>query len=141
MEVDLRSEAPAEVDRAEQSLREAVRAAVAEENASRSVAQGRIAADFKLIGDRPAGSTPRSSTLVSTAEAVVRAFGLQPALQFASTDANVPISLGIPAITIESGGDGGRAHSTDEWIDVEKRASLRGIDAAAVLMLTIAGVR
>jgi di/tripeptidase len=69
----------------------------------------------------------------------VRAAGLTPAFGISSTDSNVPFSLGIPAITIDSGGDGGRAHALDEWIDVEKSASLRGMQIALAILLTLAG--
>ena len=57
-----------------------------------------------------------------------------------STDSNIPISLGIPAVTIGSGGSGGRAHSTDEWIDVAKPESLRGMTVGLAAVLAMAGV-
>ena len=66
--------------------------------------------------------------------------GMKPTFSFSSTDSNIPISLGIPAITIDSGGRGGRAHALDEWIDVEKTSSLRGIRSAMILLLTLAGM-
>jgi len=94
---------------------------------------------MKLIGDRPSGETPRSSPLVQTAAAVIRAAGQSPHFSFSSTDANIPMSLGIPAITLDSGGTGGRAHALDEWIDVEKIASLRGIRNVLGILLAAAG--
>ena len=57
-----------------------------------------------------------------------------------STDSNIPISLGIPAVTIGSGGTGGRAHSLDEWIDVAKPESLRGMTVGLAAVLAMAGV-
>jgi hypothetical protein len=66
---------------------------------------------------------------------------MKPTFSFSSTDSNIPISLGIPAITIDSGGRGGRAHALDEWIDVEKTSSLRGIEAALLMLLALAGAR
>jgi hypothetical protein len=57
-----------------------------------------------------------------------------------STDANIPMSLGIPALRIGSGGRGGRAHSLDEWIDVEEEESLRGMAASLLTILAVAGV-
>jgi len=96
--------------------------------------------DLKVIGDRPSGETPKDSPIVQTAASVVRAIGMTPRFSFSSTDSNIPISLGIPAITIDSGGQGGRAHALDEWIDVEKASSLRGIRSAMVLLLSLAGL-
>ena len=105
----------------------------------RSTARGPVTVALDLIGDRPSGQTPATSPLVETAAAAIRAMGMTPRLGWASTDANVPISLGIPAIRINSGGSGGGSHSPEEWIDVEKTASLRGIDAALLLLLSLAG--
>jgi di/tripeptidase len=65
---------------------------------------------------------------------------MTPAASFSSTDSNLPMSLGIPAITIGSGGSGGRAHSLDEWIDVEKGASLRGMSVGLGILLAAPGV-
>jgi acetylornithine deacetylase/succinyl-diaminopimelate desuccinylase-like protein len=140
MDVDMRSESPAELETLHRTVRALMQQAADEENAARSTAEGRITVDLKLTGDRPSGQTPKDAPLVQTAAAVIRALGLTPALSFSSTDANIPISLGIPAITIDSGGTGGRAHALDEWIDVEKTSSLRGIEAALVLLLALAGM-
>ena len=70
------------------------------------------------IGDRPAGSTDLNAPLVRYAAAAIAAHGTEPSFEASSTDANIPMSLGIPAIKIGSGGSGGRAHSLEEWIDV-----------------------
>jgi acetylornithine deacetylase/succinyl-diaminopimelate desuccinylase-like protein len=139
MDVDMRSEARDELNTIDRSFAALVAKAVAEENAARSTSAGKITVDLKLIGDRPSGHTPMDSALVQTASAVVRALGMTPDLGFSSTDANIPISLGIPAITIDSGGTGGRAHALDEWIDVEKTKSLQGMRGALALLLTLAG--
>jgi tripeptide aminopeptidase len=139
MDVDMRSESRDELNKIDKSFAAIVAQAVAAENAARSTAQGAITADVKLIGDRPSGETPATSPLVQTAGAVVTALGMTPQFGFSSTDANIPISLGIPAITIDSGGSGGREHALDEWIDVEKTASLKGERAALLLLLTVAG--
>ncbi len=140
LEADMRSESPAELRKVEAQFLAMMQQAADEENKARSTAQGPIAVDLKLIGDRPSGETPRDSSIVQTAAAVVRAMGLTPRFSFSSTDANLPISLGIPAITIDSGGRGGRAHALDEWIDVEKASSLQGIRSGLVLLLTLAGM-
>ena len=136
MEVDMRSESRAELEKINEVF---LNEAVAEENKARSTRLGPVTLDLKLVGDRPSGQTPRDSALVQTAAAAIRAAGMTPTYSFSSTDSNIPISLGIPAITIDSGGRGGRAHSLDEWIDVEKTSSLRGIQSALILLLTLAG--
>lgn len=138
MDVDMRSESPVELNKLVTTFKQLMQQAADQENATRSTGQGPVTVSLDLIGDRPSGQTPVSSPLVETASAAVRAMGMSPRLGYASTDANVPISLGIPAITIESGGSGGGAHSPSEWIDVEKTASLKGIDTALLLLLALA---
>lgn len=141
MEFDMRSVSQAELGKLEQRFLAIVKAAVDGENAARSVKEGKVAADLKLIGDRPAGHTPDSSELVQVAKAAVTAQGLKPDLGASSTDANMPMSLGIPGITIGSGGSGGRAHSLDEWIDVEKGASLKGMLPGLTMLLAMADLQ
>lgn len=65
---------------------------------------------------------------------------MTPTFGASSTDSNIPMSLSIPAITIASGGEGGRAHSVDEWIDVDKARSLPGVRNALLLLVTRAGL-
>ncbi len=141
MEIDMRSESPAELQKVEAQFKAMMQQAADEENAARSTAQGKITVELKLIGDRPSGQTPATSPIAMTAGAVVRAVGMKPRFSYSSTDSNIPISLGIPAITIDSGGQGGRAHALDEWIDVEKTSSVKGIRAAMLLLLTLAGAQ
>jgi tripeptide aminopeptidase len=141
MEFDMRSESAGELGRLEQRFLGLVKGAVATENAARSTREGPVVADLKVIGDRPAGTTPESSELVRTARAAIAAHGLKPELNISSTDANMPMSLGIPAITIGSGGSGGRAHALDEWIDVEKGASLKGMLPGLTMLLAMADLR
>jgi tripeptide aminopeptidase len=139
MEVDMRSESPTELKKLDESFMSLINEAVQEENAARSTAQGPITADIKLIGDRPSGETPITSPIVETAAASIRAAGGRPTYSWSSTDSNIPISLGIPAITVDSGGRGGRAHALDEWISVDKVPSLRGIEIALATLLALAG--
>ena len=145
MEVDMRSESPAPLAVLEKRLLAIVEQAVATENAARLTKEGPITVDVKLIGDRPAGTTDPQAELVQIATAAVIAHGYQPNaaqnpfLATSSTDSNVPISLGIPALTIGSGGKGERSHSLDEWIDVEKGESVRGMSVALALLLALAG--
>jgi tripeptide aminopeptidase len=139
MDVDMRSESPAELAKLDRTFRALMQQAADEENAARSTGQGRITVDLKLIGDRPSGETPKTAPLVQTAAAAIHALGMTPRFNYGSTDANLPISLGIPAITIDSGGRGDRAHALDEWIDVERTASLKGIESALLTLLALAG--
>lgn len=139
MELDMRSESPAELKKLDESLMSLINEAVQEENKARSTAQGAITADITLIGDRPSGQTPINSAIVEVAAASIRAAGGRPTYSWSSTDSNIPISLGIPAITVDSGGRGGRAHALDEWISVDKVPSLRGIEIALATLLALAG--
>jgi tripeptide aminopeptidase len=141
MDVDIRSETKEELDKAVDTFTRLMREAMVEENRSRSTSQGRINVDVKLIGDRPFGQIPMSALIVQTAAAVMEGFGLTAAYGMSSTDANIPMSLGIPAITLESGGTGGRNHTLDEWIDVEKTASVRGIQVNLGILLALAGIQ
>lgn len=141
MDVDLRSESPDNLDRLTETFIAQMRAAADDENSARSTAQGKIEVEAKLIGERPSGATPISSPIVQIASAVVMKFGMQPTHSIGSTDANIPISLHIPAITIDSGGNGGRAHSLDEWIDVEKNASVKGIHLVMTTLVSLAGLQ
>jgi tripeptide aminopeptidase len=138
-EFDLRSESPGELDRLEQQFLVLVDAAVAAENAQRSTRAGKVAVTLEKIGDRPAGHTSESDPLVQHARAAIQAQGFEPRFEYSSTDANIPMSLGIPAIKIGSGGTGGRGHSLEEWIDVAPEPSLRGMAAGLATLLAVAG--
>jgi tripeptide aminopeptidase len=140
MDVDMRSQSAEELAKLEAHFQAVVHAAVAAENAARSTRTGKIAAEFKLVGDRPAGETAVDSELVQLATAAITAHGFLPSHEFSSTDANIPMSLGVPAIKVGSGGSGGRAHSLEEWIDVEPTASVRGMAAGLTAIIAVAGV-
>jgi acetylornithine deacetylase/succinyl-diaminopimelate desuccinylase-like protein len=135
MEVDLRSASAEELGRIERAFLDAVESAVAAENATR---QGTLRAELARVGDRPAGHTPNGAPIARLAAAAVAAEGYSPAFDWSSTDANIPMSLGIPALRIGSGGTGGRAHTLEEWIDVEIEASLRGMRASLATILALA---
>jgi acetylornithine deacetylase/succinyl-diaminopimelate desuccinylase-like protein len=141
MDVDLRSESPLQLNKLADEFIKQVRAAADDENKARSTNQGRIEVDAKVIGERPSGVTPADSPIARLAAAATSRFGLLPTFSMGSTDANIPISLGVPAITIDSGGTGGRAHSLDEWINVEKGTSVRGINLVMTTLLSLAGVQ
>jgi acetylornithine deacetylase/succinyl-diaminopimelate desuccinylase-like protein len=140
MQVDLRSESPAELARLEARLHAILAYAVEAENHARSTEQGPVTVEAKLVGDRPAGATAADSDIVRLSTAALTAHGFTPRHVASSTDANVPMALGIPAVKIGSGGSGGRAHSLEEWIDVEPGESLRGMKASLAAILAVAGV-
>jgi di/tripeptidase len=140
MDVDMRSESRDELNKIDAAFKALVTQAVDEENAARSTAKGKIAVDVKLTGDRPSGQTAAGSTIVEIASASVRHFGLTPELVYSSTDSNIPICLGMPAITLDAGGSGDRAHSLEEWIDVDKTSALRGMQMMLATLVTLAGM-
>jgi tripeptide aminopeptidase len=140
MDVDLRSESCAELKKANDSFLALVREAVDQENKARSTREGRITVDPKMIGNRPCGETPLDSPIVQTTSAVVKAFGLTPRYSISSTDANVPMHMGIPAVTIGRG-TSGRAHAPDEWTDVAKPGAVRSARVALAMILSVAGVK
>jgi acetylornithine deacetylase/succinyl-diaminopimelate desuccinylase-like protein len=140
IEVDLRSAAPRELARLEARFLAIIEQAAEGENHARAITQGRITVEPTLVGDRPAGGTALDSDIVRHATAAIAAHGFTPSHVASSTDANIPMALGIPAIKIGSGGSGGRAHSLEEWIDVDKDPSLRGMSATLTAILAVAGV-
>ena len=137
MDVDMRSESPDALNKLVAEFHAIVREAVKEENAARSTKEGKIEADVKLIGDRPSGETPVNAPLVQSATAVVKTFALTPQYSISSTDSNVPISLGIPAITIGRGASE-RSHALDEWTDVEKTSAVKAAQVALAIVLAAA---
>jgi acetylornithine deacetylase/succinyl-diaminopimelate desuccinylase-like protein len=139
-EFDLRSESIRELTALEERFLEIVHAAVAAENDIRSTRNGPVTVEILPIGDRPAGHTSESLELVQFARAAINAKGFETRFDASSTDANIPMSLGIPAIKIGSGGSGAREHSLDEWIDVAPGPSLRGMEAGLATLLAVAGV-
>ncbi|MEK7318434.1 MAG: M20/M25/M40 family metallo-hydrolase [Pseudomonadota bacterium] len=119
MAVDIRSNGTPALLETEKHIMDAIAGGVADENRRWAPAKGQeITFQTKLIGDRPAGQTPTDSVIVQSAVRVIHANSKEaPTLRGGSTDANVPMALGIPAIIIGSGGKSGGAHSRDEWFD------------------------
>ena len=117
LEVDIRSTSSEMLDRMSAEVRVATRAAEQEENSRRTRGSAPLAHTIEIIGDRPCGETPRQEPLVQAAIAATRLADRDAELALASTDANVPISLGVPAIAIGAGGRGGDAHTIGEWFD------------------------
>jgi tripeptide aminopeptidase len=117
MDVDLRSSSSDVISSVEKRIVAAVHDALVAENQRRSANTPELRSRIDVIGDRPCGDTSEHHRLVQAAVHVTRMIGRAPELAMASTDANVPISLGIPAIAIGAGGRGGDAHSAAEWYD------------------------
>ncbi len=140
MDVDMRSEVRDELDELAETFIGLMHEAVDEENAARSTAQGEIELEMTMIGDRPSGETAEDSDIARTATSAFNAFGLEPVFRISSTDANIPISMGIPAITIGRGGMGGRGHSLDEWVDVEQEITVQGVQVTLTTILALAGL-
>ena len=113
MEVDLRSGDQAKLDAIDAVLQRAVQKALRDENTAR-VDGAELEIDVVRIGTRPAARSDIESPLVQTAAAAMNALGIEPDLQISSTDANYPISIGIPAITLSRGGVGANAHAPNE---------------------------
>lgn len=113
-EIDMRSIRQDRLDEIDAVLQAAVVQALDEENAGRS-AGPELTVDVTRVGKRPAAPGNANDSLVQKAMAATSAFGIQPVLGVSSTDANLPLSKGVPAVTMSRGGIGGNAHSPDEW--------------------------
>jgi acetylornithine deacetylase/succinyl-diaminopimelate desuccinylase-like protein len=115
MAVDMRSNSEEELLKLEARLLELVKEAVADENARWK--SDKMTVEVKLIGDRPAGIVPMDSPIVQATQRTVAAVtkGPRPTFAGSSTDSNIAMSLGIPAVTIGGGGEGGNWHSRNEW--------------------------
>ena len=121
MEVDLRSSADTELRRLDAFFRRSMKEAAEEENATRRLGDPPLTLKVDLIGERPSGETPADSPLVKLAIEATRLLGVEPRLDQSSTDSNLPISLGIPAITLGAGGTSGFSHTLAEWYDPRDR--------------------
>jgi len=114
MEVDMRSESQERLQEINQIFRAAMQQAVAEQNpvARRGDA---LTVELDRVGDRPSGETDPDAPLLRRAVAVTRHMGEEPSIGRSSTDSNIPISMGIPAVTVGRGGEGANGHAPDEW--------------------------
>lgn len=135
MEVDMRSADAASLKSVDASFHKAVDTALAEEN-ERWNHKGRLTVDKQLVGDRPAGQTPAGAPIVEAAVSVTEALGLPVAFDKGSTDSNIPMSLGIPAVTIDGGGRGTGAHALGESFDTTN--SWQGTQRATLLAIALA---
>ena len=127
MEVDMRSTAPQRLDAIDSIFHTSMVRALNEQNERRTDG-AELTLEARLVGDRPSGMTAGNAPLVQRAIAATRYLGLAPALDESSTDANVPIARGIPAITVGRGGVSGNAHAPEEfWVNSNSPRGLRRI--------------
>jgi acetylornithine deacetylase/succinyl-diaminopimelate desuccinylase-like protein len=141
MEFDMRSDDAKELERLEKRFLAIVNQAVETENFARSTKEGLVSADIKLVGDRPAGRTDEKQEIVQLATAAFLAHGSKPTYECSSTDSNMAMSLGIPAITIPRVGKGDRSHSPDEWIDTEFESNHLVKSIGLTTILAVAGAQ
>lgn len=137
MTIDIRSDAMQPLLDTEGKILAAIDQAVAEENKRWGVST--LSVSSKLIGDRPGGRTAPDSVIVEAATRSNTAFGAKTVLVGASTDANVPMSLGIPAIIIGGGGKTGGFHALSEWIEASD--GWKGAQNSLITVLGLVGVQ
>jgi acetylornithine deacetylase/succinyl-diaminopimelate desuccinylase-like protein len=135
--IDLRSTDPEQLIRLEVELHRAVEDAVMAANQAQQGATSGIRFAIEKIGDRPAGRLPADSELMALLEAVDRHLAIRTEMRLASTDANIPLSMGVPAVSIGGGGEGGGIHTHAEWYDARGRDL--GLRRILLLLLAVAG--
>src|SRR5579872_3640931 len=143
MKVDIRSTSMTEMERLEQAMRQALNRAIEEETLAaemRSSAQKRpgVSCEIVVIGNRPAGELSPGAKILQVIRAVDAQLSNAAQIQRASTDANIPLSLGQEAIAIGGGGSGGGAHTLQEWFDSNGREL--GLKRILLTLLALAGV-
>lgn len=138
VKVDLRSEDESELARAESALREAMQTGQRDELAVTDRPSDALAVNFRSLGARPAGKLPPDSPLLAAIRNVDRFLGNRSRTERSSTDANLPLSLGIPAVALGGGGAGGGAHTLDEWYDPTGRDL--GLKRLFLIALSLAGL-
>jgi tripeptide aminopeptidase len=139
LKVDIRSESEDELTRLESALRECIAAGVRDEmESARDRSKGKLEWKVELLGSRPGGELSLDSPLLAALRSADEFLGNQSRIERSSTDANIPLSLGIEAISIGAGGNGGGAHSLQEWYDSAGREL--GLKRALLTILGVSGV-
>jgi len=139
LKVDLRSESEDELVRLESALRDCISTGVKDETENaRDRSKGKLEWTVDLIGSRPGGELGADSPLLAALRAADDYLGNQSRIERSSTDANIPLSLGIEAIAIGAGGNGGGAHSLQEWYEPAGREM--GLQRAMLTLLGVSGV-
>lgn len=142
MEIDMRSESAESLRNVDAAIRRALQEALDQENArwtSDRAARSRLTMVIDTIGIRPTGAQSDTARIVQVAMQAGRALGFTPFTTASSTDANLPISLGVPAISIDGGGRGEGAHSLNEWYEDGPNGWL-GPQWAATIVARLAGI-
>lgn len=140
MSVDMRSDDMAALGKLDEEFRAIVSRAVADENGRRSTSVGAVEADLAVIGRRPAGRTAHSSDLVRRVTAAIVTGGLTVRYDAHATDANLPMSMGIPAIVIGHGVFAAQGHSPDEYVRLDRDRDIPNMATALLAILLEAGV-
>lgn len=140
MEIDLRSESAAALAEIDARLQKALREAVQEEKARWPRSNAALSVVIDTIGIRPAGATPDTALIVRTSLAAARTMNVYAPLTISSTDANVPMNLGRPAVTLDGGGVGRGAHSLDESYD-DRNDGYKGPQYVLLVVLGLLGVK
>jgi tripeptide aminopeptidase len=135
MEVDLRSSDRAALTALDAGFQKSLDVALAEEN-ERWGNRGRLSLEKTVVGDRPGGRVAADAPIVQAAVSVTRALGLPVSLEEGSTDSNIAMSLGIPAVTVDGGGSATGTHSLDEAFDTTD--SWQGTARALLLAVALA---
>jgi tripeptide aminopeptidase len=139
IKIDIRSESEDELVRLESALRECIAAGVRDEmESARDRSKGKLESAVELLGSRPGGELAADSPLLAVLRYADDVVSNQSRIERSSTDANIPLSLGIDAISIGAGGTGGGAHSLQEWYDPTGREA--GLKRALLTIFGIAGV-
>lgn len=137
MLIDVRSIEPNRLDDMEEILYNSMQEALKEQNEMKRSGPD-LTLTINKIGNRPSGIVEESVPLIQKTIAATQYMGVEPRLTIGSTDSNIPISLGVPAVTIGRGGDGGGAHSLDEWwINKE---GYKSIQLALLILLSESGI-
>jgi acetylornithine deacetylase/succinyl-diaminopimelate desuccinylase-like protein len=139
VKVDLRSEGEAEITKMESALRDAMQAGIKEEMAAARDPNAQLQLNFRSLGLRPAGKLPENSPLLDSIRSVDRFLGTRSRLERSSTDANIPLSLGIPAISIGGGGKANGSHTLEEWYDPAGREL--GLKRLLLTTVVLAGLQ
>ena len=138
MLVDLRSDSEEELNRLDKELHKVIEQAAQEENARWDASKPQIKVQIEERGVRPAGAQPKDCAIVKAAFRAAELLGLEPEYRYeSSTDANIPISMGIPAITVGRGGEEDGIHTLQEWY--EPKEAWLGPQRDLLLMILLAG--
>lgn len=139
VKVDLRSEEESELSRLEAALRDAMQSGVRQEMSATPPGTEALQVGFRSLGARPAGKLPDDAPIVEIIRNVDRYLGNRSRIERSSTDANIPLSLGIPAVSLGGGGKGGGSHTLGEWYDATGRAL--GLKRLYLTTVALAGLQ